>query len=150
MQLQSVRGWFKGAAAWIVTVMSMSLTFGVSINVERLVTDTFPNYPGANFLDEIIGWAMISGFFIAMASLLFALPALSLTRALGTLSFARIVALGAVTGPISACLLAAPMIAETSAGWAEFAFLGLACGTVGAVAWWFLYERSRSRSMRAA
>ena len=143
------RDWIKGAGAWLGSVFLMSIAFGVFINVEKMRQGTFPDYPSANFFDEVVGWALISVAFVAFASLIFALPALIAARSAGPLSLTKMLALGAVTGSIGACLTGAPMIAETTAGWEDFAALGLACGIVGAVAWWFLYERSRSMMLNA-
>ena len=145
----AVRRFAIGVGAWLVTVILMAFAFGVFVNVEKVLTDNFPDYPGANFLDEVLSWAAISVTFIGLASLLFALPALVFVRGAGPVSFAKILALGATVGPVGACVIGAPAIAHNGS-LLEFAALGLTCGLVGAVSWWSLFERSCVRPAEIA
>jgi hypothetical protein len=140
----AIPDFLKGAVAWLTAVVLMALAFGLFVSVEKIVNDTFPNYPGANLLDEVVGWASISVFFIAAGSLLVALPAVWIARSFSSLSLAKTLALGAMVGPVGSCLIGAPMI-DNKGEWGLFALAGLTCGLVGAVVWWFLYERSRTR-----
>ena len=114
------------------------------VTLERFATGGYLDHQNVNLLDEVLGWAAISGIFVAIASVIFALPALALARSATTLSLPKLLGLGAVVGPVGAGLIGAPMIAHYGR-LAEFALLGAFCGLVGALVWWLLYERSRPK-----